>query len=69
MVENPGVAVRESLPKRRKLAEKGRESQCRRLEISTQMEDISHMGRESPIRMSQISTQTAGNWEKGRDSR
>ena len=27
MVENPGVAVRESLPKRRKLAEKGRESQ------------------------------------------
>lgn len=34
-VENPATAVWKSLPKLRKTAEKGRESQCRQLEIST----------------------------------
>ena len=35
-VENHGAAGWKSLPKQREIAEKGRESQCCRLEISTQ---------------------------------
>ena len=35
-VENPELACWKSLPKQRKKVEKGRESRCRRLEISTQ---------------------------------
>ena len=40
-VENPGPACRKSLPKQRKSAEKGRDSGSRRLEISTQIGEIS----------------------------
>ena len=43
-VENPRAAGQKSLPKSGKSAEKGRESRCRRLEISTQIEKNDRKG-------------------------
>ena len=49
-VENPSAASWKSLPKQWETAEKGRESQCSRLEISTQITGNSRKGRESNFR-------------------
>ena len=46
-IENPVAAVRESLPKKRKSAEKGRESRSNHPEISTQKAENPEKGRES----------------------
>ena len=43
-VEKPGATVRKSLPKSGESAEKGRESQHRRSEISTQIGEIRRKG-------------------------
>ena len=43
-VENPSTAGRKSLPKSGESAEKGRESQHRRSEISTQIGEIRRKG-------------------------
>ncbi len=51
------VFLWKSLPKSGKSAEKGRETQCRRSEISTQIGEISRKGRETQCRRSEISTQ------------
>ena len=67
-VEKPRAADRKSLPKQRKIAEKGREAYSCRPEISTQTAEIGRKGRESQCLRSEISTQTAGNSRKGRDS-
>ena len=58
-VENPVVAIRKSLPKQRKSAEKGRDSCSRHSEISTQIGEISRKGRDSHYCRPEISTQNA----------
>jgi len=63
------TAFEKSLPKREKTGEKGRKSQCRRPEISTQTAGISQKGRDSRSPRPEISTQTAEISQKGRDSR
>ena len=63
------VFLWKSLPKQRKSAEKGRESSSRRLEISTQIGEISRKGRESQSRRLEISTQIGEISRKGRESR
>ena len=56
---HPRPAGWKSLPKQRKTAEKGRDSNSRRLKISTQTAEIGRKGRESRTSLSEISTQTA----------
>ena len=60
-------ADRKSLPKRRKTREKGRDSQSRRPEISTQKAENGRKGRDSQFTRPEISTQKAENPEIGRE--
>ena len=64
-VEIPAAIARISLPKQRKSAEKGRDSKCRRPEISTQTAEISRKGRDSRFCFWEISTQKAEISRKG----
>ena len=66
-VEIPCLAGWKSLPKWRKPVEMGRDSHCRRSEISTQNAEISRKGRGSHCRRLEISTQMAEIGRKGRD--
>ena len=57
-------ADRKSLPKRRETREKGRDSQSRRPEISTQNAENGRKGRDSQYCRLEISTQIAENRRK-----
>ena len=59
------AAGRESLPKQRETAEKGREPQACLLEISTQITKIGRKGRESQACWLEISTQITKIGRKG----